>query len=75
VFHGPQNAFPAKALEIAVAQLEGLARAGRGPRRDNGPSDGATRERDLGLDGWVSAGVEDLPASHKFDVKHDHNLR
>ena len=58
------------ALLVAVAQLDGLVRAGAGAAGDGGPADGAVGEDDVDLDGRVAAAVEDLAGVNAFDGRH-----
>ena len=55
----------------AVAQLDRLELAGRGPGRDDGAALGPAVEEDLDLDGGVAPRVEDLTSDDVFDGAHD----
>ena len=70
VLDGRKDALAAEALLVAVAQLQGLARAGgragrhpRAPRR-------AALEQTLDFDGRVTAGIEDFTGVNGFDGVH-----
>ena len=52
---------------LAVAELDGLVRAGAGAARHRGPAPGAGDQLDLDLDGRVAAGVQDLPRRDVID--------
>ena len=67
--HGLLHALAEVAL-AAVAQLDGLERAGGGAARDRCPGEGAVVEGDLDLDGGVAAGVEDLAGADSCDGGH-----
>ena len=60
----------AAVLGAAVAELDGLERAGGRAARHAGPADGPVVEHDLDLDGRVSPGVQDLPGMHRFNGRH-----
>ena len=67
----PPRATPLPPVAVAaVAQLDGLERAGGGARRDDGPPGGPRVEDHLDLDGRVAARVEDLTADDLFDDAH-----
>ena len=66
------DALAAEAL-AAVAQLDGLVRAGAGAARDGGPAPGAGHQLDLDLDGRVAAGIEDLPAGDVVNDAHENS--
>src|SRR5690606_1121082 len=69
VVDGTGHALATEAL-VAVAQLDRLVLAGRGPRRDHGAALGARHEMDLHLHRRVAAGVEDLAAHDVLDARH-----
>src|SRR5207249_11168131 len=57
---------------VAVAQLDGLVRPGRGARRDGRPPDRAVTEQHVDFDRRVAAGVEDLAGVDGVDDRvHD----
>ena len=58
---------------VAVAQLDGLARAGRGARGHGRPAEGAALQDDVGLDGRVAAAVQDLAAADRDDLELAHD--
>ena len=64
---GLLDAATAVAVGIAVAQLDGLVRAGAGAAGDDRPPERAAREDDVGLDGGVAARVEHLARAHVPD--------
>src|SRR3990172_2006705 len=57
---GLLHALPAIATLVAVAQLEGLVRAGRCARGDDGASLRTITQADLGFDGRIAARVENF---------------
>ena len=67
VLDGLEHALAAVALLVAVAQLQGLVRAGGGAGGHRGAAQGAVLEHDLDLDGRVAARIEDLPAQDMDD--------
>src|SRR5690606_38127226 len=69
VVDGTGHALATEAL-VAVAQLDRLVLAGRGPRRDHGAALGARHEMDLHLHRRVAAGVEDLAAHDVLNARH-----
>ena len=64
---GLLHAAPAVARGIAVAQLDGLVRAGAGAAGDDRPPERAAREDHVGLDGGVAARVEHLARGDVLD--------
>ena len=62
------------AVLVAVAQLDGLERAGGGAGGDGGAARAAVVEADLDLDGGVASGVEDFPGYDDVDGRHEHLL-
>ena len=58
------------ALLVAVAQLDGLVRAGRGARRHGGAAARAVLEDDIDLDGRIAAAVENFAADNIDDGGH-----
>src|SRR5207248_4624633 len=67
---GAEHALPAIAV-AAVAALDGLVLAGRGPRRHDGPTPRPAVEVDLDLDRRVAARVQDLAPEDQFSGAHD----
>ena len=57
---GLLHSAPAVAAGVAVAQFDGLVRAGAGAAGHDRPPERAAGERDFGLDGGVAARVEHL---------------
>ena len=53
---------------VAVAQLQGLARAGGSTRRHGGTAERTALEDHLGLDRGVPTAVQDLPAADDADL-------
>ena len=70
VLDGREDALAAEALLVAVAQLEGLARAGGRAGRHAGAPRRAALEEALDFDGRVAAGIEDLAGVNAFDGVH-----
>jgi hypothetical protein len=64
VLDGLQHALAGVARRIAVAQLERLAAAGRGPRRHGRASHHPGFDQHVALDGRVAARIEDLAGDH-----------
>jgi len=60
----------AVALAVAVAQLDGLALAGRGARGHRRPAPGAGLELHLRLDGRVTTRIEDFTGVETGDRRH-----
>ena len=58
------------ALLVAVAQLDGLVRAGRGARRHAGAAARAVLKHDIDLDGRIAAAVQNFPADNVDDGGH-----
>src|SRR5690606_27837415 len=58
------------AVRVGVAQFHGFARAGRGARGHGGPAERAALQPDVGFDGGVAAGIENLPAANVDDLAH-----
>src|SRR3546814_149276 len=56
-----QHALAAIALLVAVAQLDGLVRAGGGAGGRRGAAEGAAFQGDVDFDGGIAPGVENLP--------------
>jgi hypothetical protein len=67
-----ENALAAVALRIAVAQLEGFARARRRPRRNGGLAADAAGRGDLDADGRIPTRIQNLlcPDSRNRHVRH-----
>src|SRR5690606_27732058 len=70
VRNAPPDAFAEIAPRVAVAQLDGLARAGRGAGRHGCTTARAAREHDVRLDRRVTARIENLPTQHFLDFAH-----
>ena len=70
----PGDALAEIAALVAVAQLDRLARAGRGAGRHGGPAEGAAVQDDVGLDGRVAAAVQDLAAADRDDLVLAHDV-
>jgi hypothetical protein len=70
VLHGLEDALAPVALLISVAQLERLARAGRGAGGDARAGRRSALEKTLDLDRGVAAGIEDLAGVNAFDCVH-----
>ncbi len=62
-----EDPLAAVASFVAVAQLDGLVRTGRGAGRDHGGSHRPVLEEDVDLDGRIPARVEDLASDHILD--------
>ena len=60
VLDGLVHALAEVALLVAVAQLDGLVRAGGGAGGHGGAAERAVLEHDVDLDGRIAAAVEDL---------------
>src|SRR5580765_3435629 len=56
----------------AVAQLDRLARAGRGTGRRDGAADGATSKTNFGLDGRPASRIPYPPPAHAGDAAVAH---
>ena len=67
---GLLDALAQVAFRVAVAQLDGLELAGRRAGRDDRATEGAVLERDLGLNGGIAAGVQDLATVNLNDACH-----
>jgi hypothetical protein len=67
VLDGLEDALALVAVLLAVAELEGLVNAGRGPGGNRGAAAGPVLERDFDLDGGVAPGIEDLPGVDFLD--------
>ncbi len=65
-----EHAFAQIPLFVAVTQLHRLARAGGGARRYRRAAHHTGVENDVGLDGGVAAGIEDLAAADVGDSGH-----
>jgi hypothetical protein len=63
VFDGVQHALAKVAGLVAVAEFAGFVLAGRGTAGDSGAADDAAFEDDVGFDGRITAGVDDLSAA------------
>jgi len=70
VLDGLQHALAAEALRVVVAQLDRLARAGRGAGGHCGAPHDARLEQHIGLDRGVAARVEDLARDDVDDGAH-----
>jgi hypothetical protein len=66
VRHGLFHTLAQEAL-AAVTELQRLVGAGGRPRGHHGPAARPALEHDLGLQGWVPAGVQHLPGEHVDD--------
>ena len=66
-----QDALAAEPALVAVAQLHGFARSGRGARRNGGPAHGAVLENHIDLDRRIAAAVEDFTGDDVDDCSHD----
>src|SRR5262249_19225880 len=64
-----EDALPAVTVLVPVAQLQGLARAGRGAGGHPRLPGRAAGEEHLDLEGGIAARVEDLPRVYRFDRK------
>ncbi len=75
VVDGFGDAFAAEAGFVAIAELNGFAGAGGSAGRAGGTADGAVGESDLGLNGRVAAGIDDLAAKDfdDFGFVHFHS--
>ena len=73
VLHGLADALAAETALIAVAQLQSLKFAGGSAAGGSAAADGAVRQPNLGLNGGVAAGVDDLAANDflNFQIAHD----
>src|SRR5690606_14379175 len=71
---GLADALAEVALRIAVAQLDGLPRAGRCARRHGRAADDAARELDLCFHRRIAARVEDLETADRPDLAHHRSL-
>ena len=65
-----EHALAAVALRVAVAQLDGLARAGGGARGHRRAAERAGVQHHVGFDRGVAARVEDLAAANVDDAAH-----
>jgi hypothetical protein len=65
-----EHALAAVARGVAVAQLDRLARAGRGARGHGGAAHRARLEQHVAFDRGVAAAVEDFPADDVDDGAH-----
>jgi hypothetical protein len=65
-----QHALAEVARLVAVAQLDGLARAGGGARGHGRAAHGAGLQQHVAFDGGVAAAVEDLAADDVDDGTH-----
>ena len=72
---GAEHALAPVALRVSVAQLDGLALAGRGARRHGGRPARPAREGHRRLDGGKAARIEDLARRDGFDRCHCIPLR
>ena len=70
VLDGLQHALAEVAAGVAVAQFDGLARAGGGARGHGGAAHDARFEQDVGLDGGIAARVENLAGDDINDCAH-----
>jgi len=70
MFHGLGHALAAEAGGVLVAQFQGFAGAGGGPRRHGGPSGRAGLQGHLHFDGGIAAGIEDFPGPNSRDRAH-----
>jgi hypothetical protein len=74
VLDGLADALAEVALLVAVAQFEGFVLAGGGARGDGGAAERPAAEDDVGFDGGVSAGIEDLAGDNRRDLGHGRPL-
>ena len=65
------HALAAEPLGLAVAELHGLALAGRGAGGDGSPAPGPGLQGDLHFQGGIAARVEDFARVHAGDRGHD----
>src|SRR5262249_60586143 len=72
VLDGAAYALAAVAARIGVAQLERLARTGRGARRHGGAADVTVRRGELDRHRGVAARIENLPREHARDRDPGH---
>ena len=70
VGHGLEDTLAAIAGLVPVAQFQGLAGPGGGARGDRRPAQGPIGGDDIGLDGGVTAGIEDLTGADIDDLGH-----
>ena len=68
VFDGAQHAFAEVARLVAVAQFQRFVLAGGGARGHGGASARAVFENDVGFDGGIAAGIENLPPDDARDL-------
>ena len=69
VLDGPLYALSAVAVS-AVSKLDGFECPGRCPRGNQRPAEATASERDIGLDGRVAPGVEDLAGPDRSNRGH-----
>ena len=62
-----QDALAAVARTVAVAQLDGLVRAGRGAGRHGGDAERAVLQPYLRFQRGVAAGIQDLAGVNVYD--------
>ena len=76
VLHSLGHALAQIAALVAVAQLQSLELAGGSAGGGTAAGNRAVGQSDLGLNGGISAGVQDLAADHRFNfqIVHHSNL-
>ena len=70
VLDGFQHALAQVALHVAVAQLDGFARAGRSARRYCRAAHGAGFQQHIAFDGGIAAAVQNLAGDDVNDCTH-----
>ena len=70
VFYGLEDALAEVVLFVSVAKFNGLVLAGGGSAGNGGAPFGSAVEDDVGLNGGVSAGVEDFACVDRDDLGH-----
>jgi hypothetical protein len=65
-----EDAFAEVVVFVSIAEFDGLVLAGGGSAGNGGAAFGSAVEEDVGLDGGITAGVEDFACVDGDDLGH-----